>query len=883
MKFSINQNVFEKFPNIVEYVAIFTGINNQPSDEIKSGILAQLRNVEEEVRGKFADQDLEKIDSIAPYLDIFQQFGVNPKKVKPSHLALLSRVIKGGNLPDINPYTNLYNAFSLKYQLPFGGEDLNEVYGNSELSLAQGGEHWLGIGEKEPKYAVAGELLWYDDYDVTCLDWNWRQCDRTKVTEKATASYMVVDGIEGKTDAVCKEALEEFAESVKIYLGGDYKIYRLDSKNNQAEIHHESKSRDGLEVPEKKVRDAKEESKAKSQKIQEQKAKELSYVYADDTIESKIQNALFVALNKCKIAIEKHQISVEKSADKSKGDYTSTVVLRVAKKYGRNPIELSKQVAQGIKSIESVVKVEAAAPGFINFFIDSKIQSNVLENIVNENEEFGSSKHLNQQTWLVEHTSPNPNKAMHLGHLRNNVTGMAVSNIIEASGINVIRGSVDNNRGIALAKLMWGYLKFGKKDGKQDATLAYWDRHRDEWLTPQEANTTPDKLMDKYYVLGATDFKENPEIEKTVRDFVVKWEAKDRIAWDLWKCVLDYAYEGQKLVLDRLNNRWDIVWHEHEHYQMGKDFVDRGIKEGIFVKDKGAIITQFSDYKMPNTVVIKADGTSLYITQDIALTYIKKTTLNAQRLFWVVGPEQSLALNQMFAVCEQLGIGKMADFTHLPYGYMSIKGQGKMASRSGNVLYIEDLLDEAKARILAHYEQFPNEKLSQTEKEEIAEKVGVGSVKYSILKVGRLTDVAFDFDTSFSFDGDSAPYIMYTYVRTCSVLRQAGINSEALEKLLDKAGDSDKYVPNDLELALVKKLADFPALVKKSAEQFAPNYVCLYLYQLAQQFSEFYNKMPIIKAESDAEKNYRLLLSACVGIVIKNGFALLGIETVDKM
>ena len=554
------------------------------------------------------------------------------------------------------------------------------------------------------------------------------------------------------------------------------------------------------------------------------------------------------------------------------GDYTTNVAMVCAKKSEKNPRVLAEEITKELKenhNLESIIeKIEVAGPGFINFWLKKDILLSNLIQIDIQKEKYGTSDLEKGKTWGIEHTSPNPNKAMHLGHLRNNVTGMAIANLAEAMGVKVIRDCVDNDRGIAIAKLMWGYLKFAKK-GDVSLDIDYWFDHPEEWQTPDEMKMRPDRFVDQFYVKGSVDFEVDKGVEEKVRKLVVDWEAEDSKVWALWKKVLDYSYQGQEITLKRLGNRWDTVWHEHEHYKAGKDLVELGIKKGIFKKlDDGVVITDLSKYKLPDTVVIKSDGTALYITQDLALTRLKKDKFKAEKLFWVIGPEQSLAMQQMFAVCEQLGIGHIKDFKHLAYGYMSIKGQGKMSSRLGNVIYIDDLLDLAKGKVkkIMDGSDFDADKI-----EEISETVGVGAVKYSILKVGRLQDVAFDINESVSVEGNSGPYIQYTIARTNSVLAKVETKNETL-----KVGEE----LNNEELAVLKSLIRFPEVIENAAVNYSPNLLCNYLYDLAQKYNGFYNKYRILDSDNLI---FRLKLTSATGQVLKNGLKLLGIGSPEKM
>jgi len=613
--------------------------------------------------------------------------------------------------------------------------------------------------------------------------------------------------------------------------------------------------------------------------------------------------------------IKPEEVHLEHPENEKWGDYASNVALKFKitndkfkteisnlklKKF-RNPRELAEKIVKELKQnkdlsdkVESI-KVEGA--GFINITIKNEWFVKELERVIKEAEKYGTNEIGRGQKWLIEHTSPNPNKAMHLGHLRNNVTGMAIANIWEVLGIEVIRDCIDNNRGIAIAKLMWGYLKFARKDGKKMVDLDYWYEHQQEWQEPEDLGVRPDRFVDQLYVEASNDFKDK-KVEERVRKLVVDWEAEDKKTWALWEKVLSYSYKGQKLTLKRLGNKWDKVWHEHEHYKQGKDLVKEGLKKGIFKRlSDGALVSDLSQYDLSDTILIKSDGSALYITQDLALTKLKRETFKPDQLFWVIGPEQSLALKQLFAICEQLGIGRVEDYTHIAYGYMSIKGKGKMSSRAGTVVYIDDLIDESKRIILT---KIDDERFKKDDIDILAEKIAVGAVKYSILKVRRMADIAFDFGESLGFEGNSGPYLQYTFARCQSVLQRARFK-------IQDSRFKISYKLNSEELAVLRWLYRYPEVVLQAGQEYSPNLICNFLYELAQRFNAFYAKHRILKLKtknldvktttqsSKLENskvnsqlltiNYqlRLLLTAAVGQVLKNGLNLLGIEVPEKM
>lgn len=584
----------------------------------------------------------------------------------------------------------------------------------------------------------------------------------------------------------------------------------------------------------------------------------------DEIIKKRIGEALELS------AIDAELIGLERPDDELNGDYSSNAALVFGKKRGVSPKELADSIVEEIQKEEfpEIRKIEVAGPGFINFFLSKNFLVDSVKKIIEQGSEYGKTTVGQGKKWAVEYGSPNPNKAMHLGHMRNTITGVAFCNILEANGATVIREMVDNDRGIAIAKLMWGYLVFGKKDGMRVEDISYWVSHKDEWHTPESYGKKADKFADDMYVKGSAEC-ESEEIEKKVRQLVIDWENNNSEVWELWKAVLEFAHSGQAETLKRLGARFDYVWHEHEHYLEGKKYVEKGLKEGVFNKlEDGAIITDLqSEFGLSDTIVQKKDGTALYITQDIALTELKKKTHNPDRMVWVIGPEQSLAMQQLFAVCQQLGIGNKLEFTHIAYGYVSIKGQGKMSSRAGNVLYADDLLDEIKSKIQKIIEnRIEKEKIDAT-----AEIIAHGVVVYEMLKMGRLKDVAFDFEAALSFEGDSGPYLQYALTRANSVLAKAEQEGKKI----------DFDLPDASIVGLERDLHRLPAIVERAYKESAPQLLVHYLTALAGSFNSWYANNQIVS--DDNEAGFRVALTKAFAIVMENGLKVLGIGTPSKM
>jgi arginyl-tRNA synthetase len=874
MKFKISNTIFNAHPDLLEAVVVLRNINN-----LKNGseILKLLRNEEKNKRKEFEGKTLSEHPKIKPWREAFRNFGSKPNKYSSSVEALLKRVISGNDLPDISPLVNLYNYFSIKHILPFGGEDFAGVYGDMELKYSNGNEAFTPILSDKQENPDRGEVAWIDDYGITCRKWNWRQCDRTKITENTKEGYFIIDALPPITKEEVKKAAEEFIVLAKQYLNAEGEIFWMEKNNTVVKIDIKTKQLSAISHQPSAI---KPPSSKSIKKKQPERKKRLFDEYADTySIKYQLREVFYKAIRKAgyRQDITKEEIKIEHPQDEDFGDFSTNVSMILAKKTGGDVKGITDRILKEVNLILSQTKYQdlILGRGYLNGFINLDLHDikllEAIRKILTQKEDFGRNNVFGSgQKWDVEHTSPNPNKTMHLGHLRNNITGMSLANIWEALGVKVIRDCIDNDRGIAIARLMWGYLKFARKDKKENTDLDYWYTHQDEWLTPKETNVRSDKFVDQLYIKASEDFKNNEETTKRVKQMVIDWEHEDKKTWSLWERVLKYSHEGQAQTLERLGSRWDHVWHEHEIYKLGKELVEKGLKKGVFKKSQGAIITDLKEYGIPDTVVIKSDGTSLYITQDLALAKLKKETFEPDKIIYVVGLDQSLALKQVFAVIDQLGIVPFEDFLHIAYGYMSIKGKGKMSSREGTVVYIDDIIDEARQQV---YEHLKESKFSEEEKERIAETVAVGAIKYSILKVGRMTNTAFDFKESLSFEGDSGPYLQYTYARARSILREThSFDSDNLKKL-----------GNDEEIALLRSIYKLPEVVFEAGNNLSPNLICSYLFDLAQKFNFFYKKHKVLKAETDELRNARLALTAATAQVIKNGLYLLGIEVLEKM
>lgn len=573
------------------------------------------------------------------------------------------------------------------------------------------------------------------------------------------------------------------------------------------------------------------------------------------------------------------EIVIEHPANENFGDYSTNIAMYFAKKYKVNPMEVGNKIKEKLESnndlkpvIESVTFV---APGFINITLQEDFLVECAKEILDiKNFKEKLSKVQPNRKILIEHTSPNTNKSLHIGHLRNNLLGMALVRLLRTVGNKVVVDCLYNDRGIHICKAMWGYLKNDNKEKPWKTVLEMWADHQSEWPAPQSLNLKPDHFVEHFYGIGVKS-EDDENNKNEMKEMLLAWESGDKNIRDLWSKLNKWVYEGFALTYKAIGSAHDNNWYESEFYREAKKEIDDGLQKGIFKKlDDGAILTDLATFGLTDNIVQRSDGTSMYFTQDIYLTKLKKEKFICDNYIWVVGPEQQLHLKQVFAVCEQLGISKRDDLLHLWYGYVFLKNQGKMSSRNGTVVSIDSLIEESTKRSLDLVEKNLEKrgKSTQVNKEDIARKVGVSAVKYAILKVDKHQDIDFDWDEALDIKGNCGPYIQYTYTRCFSVLKKKkASNTNEFEIIGELVAEEE---------SLLRTFYKLPEVVILAAKSYAPHYVAQYLYEISQKYNSFYEKCHIVGSDNES---FRLFLTDTTAQIIKFGLELLGIEEVESM
>ncbi|MFW9901937.1 MAG: arginine--tRNA ligase [Candidatus Thorarchaeota archaeon] len=524
---------------------------------------------------------------------------------------------------------------------------------------------------------------------------------------------------------------------------------------------------------------------------------------------------------------------------------------KLSKLYKKKPNLIAQELKDKIKIPEFINNIDVAGP-YLNFNISPKA---ILENIFELKSDYGRIRTILEKPRklriIIEYPSPNTNKPLHFGHVRNILLGNSLSNLLEYKGNKVFQVNLYNNRGIHICKSMLAYKKWGN-------------------------NKEPDKKSDHYvgdfYVKYSKMANENPSLEQEAYELLRLWENGDRATLDLWKKMNNWALEGYKVTYKKLGISHDKEYFESDLYLKGKEIILDGLNKGIFEKaDDGAIFVRFKDkYNLPDKYLIRSDGTSIYITQDIYLAYKKKADFNYDRSIYVVGDPQIQHFKWLFAILNMLGFKE--DNYHLSYGMISLPS-GKMKSREGTVVDGDDVIEEVENLALNEVnKRYPD--LTENEKKIRAEKIGLAAIKFYILKYNPVKGFIFKPDESISFEGETGPYIQYCYARIASIISKSGKKIHTDIKWDLFTHEKERY--------LIKQLVYFPEIIDSSEKTYNIHLIPQYLLALCQAFNSFYTSCQVISDDKDLEKA-RLLLIYCVQVVIKTGLDILGIETLEKM
>ena len=591
------------------------------------------------------------------------------------------------------------------------------------------------------------------------------------------------------------------------------------------------------------------------------------------TIESIIAQGVVKAVKELYGAdIEEKQAIPSATKKEFEGDLT-VVVFPFLKASHKNPETTATEIGEWLaKNVEAVEKFNVVK-GFLNLSISPAYWLGLLHDIASD-QDWGIRKETPESDLvMVEYSSPNTNKPLHLGHVRNNLLGYSLSCILKANGHKVVKTNIVNDRGIHICKSMLAWKKWGKG------------------ITPEKAGKKGDHLIGDFYVafdkhfkeevkelmekegLSEDEAKEKSPLMTEAREMLRKWEQNDPEVRQLWKMMNEWVYAGFDETYKRLGVDFDKIYYESDTYLEGKDLVLGGLEKGImFRKEDGSVWADLTNDGLDHKLLLRADGTSVYMTQDIGTAKLRYQDYPIDKMIYVVGNEQNYHFQVLSLLLDRLGFKWGKDLTHFSYGMVELP-EGKMKSREGTVVDADDLIDT----MVSGAAEMSADRLGEMSKEEAAEvarMVGLGALKYFLLKVDPKKNMLFNPKESIDFNGNTGPFIQYTYARINSVIRKAGdFNPEA----------TPKAEPNQKESTLVQKVADFPSVVAEAGRNYSPAVIANYAYDLAKEYNQFYHDYSILREENKEVRDLRLLISYVVARTLKSAMALLGIEMPERM
>jgi len=595
-------------------------------------------------------------------------------------------------------------------------------------------------------------------------------------------------------------------------------------------------------------------------------------------IEQNLQNTIIDALNELYHAnVDASQITLQKTKKEFKGHYTLVTfpLLKISKK---NPEQTAQEIGNYLMDKTSFIAEYNVIKGFLNLTVASNVWIRLLE-AIDAAPDFGFvSEKDDAPLFMVEYSSPNTNKPLHLGHVRNNLLGHSLSEVLKANGKRVVKTNIVNDRGIHICKSMLAWKKWGNGE------------------TPESSGKKGDHLVGDYYVLFDKNYKaeiaelqekglskeqaeEQSVLMQEAREMLRKWEAGDPETVSLWKMMNNWVYEGFDETYRQLGVSFDKIYYESQTYLAGKQEVLRGLKEGLFYqKEDGSVWADLTSYGLDHKLLLRADGTSVYITQDIGTAKLRFDDYPIDTMIYVVGNEQNYHFQVLSILLDMLGFEFGKGLVHFSYGMVELP-EGKMKSREGTVVDADDLMAEMIETARETSKELGKlDDCSPEEAENIVRMIGLGALKYFILKVDPKKNMTFNPKESIDFNGNTGPFIQYTHARIQSIQRKA---AEQGIEMPDHLSEDVKL--SEKEEALVQLLSDFESVVKQAGTEYNVSLVANYAYDLVKEYNQFYHDFPILREGNVALRNFRLMLSKNAALTIKKAMGLLGIEVPERM
>jgi len=562
-----------------------------------------------------------------------------------------------------------------------------------------------------------------------------------------------------------------------------------------------------------------------------------------------------------KLKIPSEKLILEHPAEVSFGDYSTNIALRISHKDFANPVDFANSIVNTWRATglpEYLAKIEVVKPGFINLWLKKEFFVSQVEEVLKRKQKYGSSLAGRRKTVVIDYSGPNIAKPFGIGHLRSTNIGQALYNLYQFLGWRTIG---DNHLG-----------DWGTQFGKLIVAIRRWD------VRGVKGGLRSGKLdiarLEKLYVKFHQEAEKNPELEDEARLWFKKLEGKDAEARKIWQGCVEVSLKEYERIYRLLGVKIDYAFGESFYVEEAAEVIARAKRNKIAVESQGALVIELP--KIPPAMLLKSDEATTYLARDLAAIAYRQKRWQPDLFIYEVGAEQKLYFQQLFAAAKILNHEKRSQFVHIPHGLIRFS-EGKMSTRMGKTIHLEDVFSQAIKKAKKIIQSSATDRgLGVRLKEKVAQAVGIGAVKYSDLKQNPQTDIVFDWERIFNLEGDSGPYLQYTYARCRSVLRKAAIKQLSNLAIKQSSNFSEE------EVAILRTIYKFPELVEEAAENFSPNLVCAYLFDLAQKYNLMYNKLPILKSTKKV-REARLALTAATAQVIKNGLTILGIEAIERM
>ena len=583
--------------------------------------------------------------------------------------------------------------------------------------------------------------------------------------------------------------------------------------------------------------------------------------------------------------VPEKMVQVQKTKKEFEGSLT-IVVFPFLKMSKKKPEDTAQEIGQWLKENCKAVADFNVVKGFLNIVIDKAAWLSML-NDINKDEQYGEvAAKEDSPLVMIEYSSPNTNKPLHLGHVRNNLLGWSLAQIMAANGNKVVKTNIVNDRGIHICKSMLAWLKWGngvtpETSGKKGDHLigdfyVAFDKHYREEVKELKAKYTAEGMDEEAAEKKAKD--EAPLI-KEAHEMLVKWEQGDKEVRALWEKMNSWVYEGFDETYRNLGVGFDKIYYESQTYLKGKAKVEEGLEKGLFERhEDNSVWADLTDEGLDQKLLLRSDGTSVYMTQDIGTAEMRFKDYPIDKMIYVVGNEQNYHFQVLSILLDRLGFKWGKELVHFSYGMVELPN-GKMKSREGTVVDADDLIATMVADAKKTSEELGKfNDMTEEERDNIARIVGMGALKYFILKVDARKNMLFNPEESIDFNGNTGPFIQYTYARIRSILRKAAAQGIAIPEIL-----ADDMPLNQKETELIQKMDEFGAAVRQAGKDYSPSGIANYCYELTKDFNQFYHDYSILNAENENEKVVRLVIAKNVAKTIKNSMALLGIEVPERM